>query len=120
MPLTLGACASNNGSIVTIVDAPGLDGYTAAVDVYTRDGQFEQRVVAVAASADDNPVTGFGGPLTDTSLFTCHLASVDELAHGSARTVYTDTLDGEPQPNGPVPDGINLSGAVAGGGPTPP
>jgi hypothetical protein len=101
-------CYLDGGDQYAVVDVSGATPYTAAVDFYAANGQFEDRSTATAISSGFNPATAPGGPLVDGTTFTCHLAEVDA---GDTK-IYVDQNGGQ-IPNsgyGPVPSGINLSG----------
>jgi hypothetical protein len=101
-------CVVNSeGDQEATVDVTGVSGYVAAVDLYAGNGQFEDRIVPSAISPQFNPASDStaSGPV-DGSTFTCHLASVT----ANDVQVYTDPDGGQPQPNDPVPPGINLTG----------
>jgi hypothetical protein len=95
------------GDQVATVDVTGVESYEAAVDLYAANGQFEDRITPGAISPQFNPASdsSTSGPV-DGSTFTCHLASVT----ANDVQIYADPQGGKPQPNGPVPPGINLAG----------
>lgn len=98
---------NSSGDQEVTVDVTGVPRYVASVDLYAANGQYETRLTPTAISPQFNPASASSasGPV-DGSTFTCHLASV--IADGTS--VYTDAVGGQPQPNGPVPPGINLTG----------
>lgn len=100
---------NSQGEQEAIVDVRGISGYTAAVDFYAWNGQFEERAVAAAISKVFNPSAATVVDAFPGKSFTCHLAKVSDLVRGG-HTIYADSFGGQPQAYGPVPPGLNLIG----------